>query len=269
MKESLLLAVKDIKDINQKLNYVREYLQAFILRSLHESKAFQNISFVGGTALRFLYNLPRFSEDLDFSLENKSNYHFEKWMHKLKKNFIYENYNIDLTWNNTGVVHVGWIKIRDVLKELHLSPLRDQKLSIKIEIDTQPPPGAVLERRLVQKHLLFAVMHHDLSSLMAGKIHALCTRKYLKGRDWYDLIWYLAQKPKIAPNLIQLKNALSQNQEKTEWQPKEWPAILLEKLDTINHEQLIKDIQPFLEHPADESLISKEYLTSALKKLCD
>ena len=77
MKEKALLLVKDIVDPTYKLNILREYLQAFTLRSLHESKAFQCLSFVGGTSLHFLFDLPRFSEDLDFSLENPQGYDFK------------------------------------------------------------------------------------------------------------------------------------------------------------------------------------------------
>lgn len=70
MKDELLGDVAKVENPTQKLNLMREYLQAVALRSLHESEAFKNLAFVGGTALRFIYSLARFSEDLDFSLEN-------------------------------------------------------------------------------------------------------------------------------------------------------------------------------------------------------
>ena len=82
MREEIIVLVKELADPTRKLNLLREYLQAFVLRSLHESEAFVHLSFVGGTALRFLFNLPRFSEDLDFSLETPEGYEPIKWMKK-------------------------------------------------------------------------------------------------------------------------------------------------------------------------------------------
>ncbi|MCK5795636.1 MAG: nucleotidyl transferase AbiEii/AbiGii toxin family protein, partial [Deltaproteobacteria bacterium] len=83
MKEEALALVAAIDDPARRLNLLREYLQAFALRSLHESEAFMKIAFVGGTALRFLHGLPRFSEDLDFSLTDSQGYEPERWLRKL------------------------------------------------------------------------------------------------------------------------------------------------------------------------------------------
>ena len=85
MRDNVLTLVSNVIDPAEKLNLLREYMQACILRSLHESEAFLNLSFVGGTALRFAFNLPRFSEDIDFSLENIRGYCPVDWMKKLKK----------------------------------------------------------------------------------------------------------------------------------------------------------------------------------------
>src|SRR3989338_3283285 len=92
MKEELLNKVKPIQNPVMRLNLMREYLQAMILRSLHEAEAFQCLAFVGGTALRFLYNLPRFSEDIDFSLESKKNYAPKDWFAKLDRDLKLANF---------------------------------------------------------------------------------------------------------------------------------------------------------------------------------
>jgi hypothetical protein len=76
------------------------------------------------------------------------------------------------------------------------------------EIDTRPPEGARCERRIVTRYVTFLLQHNDLPSLLAGKLHAATTRKYAKGRDWYDLMWYLSQRPPVAPNLPLLQAAL-------------------------------------------------------------
>ena len=85
MKEQAIDLVQIVQAPAEKLNILREYLQAFVMRSLHESEAFACLSFVGGTALRFVYDLPRFSEDLDFSLEEPTGYDPLQWLKKLKR----------------------------------------------------------------------------------------------------------------------------------------------------------------------------------------
>jgi hypothetical protein len=83
-------------------------------------------------------------------------------------------------------------------------------LAVKIEVDTHPPQGAGLETSLVRLHVLLNLNHHDKASLLAGKLHDLLQRPYLKGRDLYDLIWYLSARDWPAPNLTLLNNALTQ-----------------------------------------------------------
>jgi len=115
-----------------------------------------------------------------------------------------------VTWNDRKTVHTGWVRLGGLLHDAGLSPMSDKKLAIKVEVDTRPPAGSRCERQLVTRHLSFLVQYYDLPSLMAGKLHALLTRRYAKGRDWYDLMWYLSQRPPVAPNLTLLQNALDQ-----------------------------------------------------------
>lgn len=263
MKEQALAVAKQATNPNDKMNALREYLQAFVLRSLHESEAFGCLSFVRGTALRFLYNLPRFSEDLDFSLEEKTNYNPEKWLAKLKRDLEFARFDASVNWNEKTTVHSGWVRIAGLLKEAGLSGQSGQKISIKIEVDTRPPKGAVLETQVINKYFLFALRHYDLSSLMAGKIHALCTRNYLKGRDYYDLLWYRTQRPPVEPNLLLLQNALTQTMSKP-WPAKNWRDYLIEKINSVDWKQLIKDVSPFLERPEDQALLKPEFFLKAI-----
>ena len=188
MTEEIIALVRKLTDPAHKLNLLREYLQAFVLRSLHESEAFVHLSFVGGTALRFLFNLPRFSEDLDFSLETPEGYEPIKCLKKIERDLSMAGFDPAIRWNDRKTVHTAWIRTAAILNEIGLSNLPEQKLSIKLEIDTHPPAGAELKTLIVNRHMVFSLRHHDLPSLMAGKIHALITRAYPKGRDWYDLL---------------------------------------------------------------------------------
>jgi predicted nucleotidyltransferase component of viral defense system len=92
--------VRHVSDAGLKMNLLREYLQAFTLRSFHESKVFRCLSFVGGTALRFLHGLSRFSEDLDFSLEDAEGYDPKAWLKKIKRDLAFAGFDASVTWND-------------------------------------------------------------------------------------------------------------------------------------------------------------------------
>jgi hypothetical protein len=265
MKEEALALVRDKTDPSLKLNLLREYIQAMSLRSLHESEAFVNIAFVGGTALRFLFNLPRFSEDLDFSVENKDNYHPRKWMEKIKRDMKFAGFNPTVRFSSEAVVHKTWIRIPELLKDAGLAPIREQNLSIKLEIDTNPPKGAKIERTLLSRHRMLSLSHYDLPSLMSGKIHALITRKYGKGRDWYDLLWYRGQRPPVEPNPELLQNAMDQTLGRNKLKASDWKRQILKRLDALDCDALKKDVAPFLEHFEDAELFSAENFRSLLR----
>jgi predicted nucleotidyltransferase component of viral defense system len=263
-EQAIALAAKQT-DPAAKLNLLREYVQASVLRSLHESEAFESISFVGGTALRFAFNLPRFSEDLDFSLEDSEGCDPVKWMTKLKRDLSLAGFDVSVSWNDRKTVHTSWIKAAGLLYEAGLSPLADEKLSIKIEIDSNPPGGAETVRTVINRHFMFALRHHSLSSLMAGKVHALLTRPYAKGRDWYDLLWYLSRRPPTEPNRSLLRNALNQTQGEGAVSGADWQSVLYEKTKTMDFRKILQDVEPFLERPQDAGLMTAGHFQSLLQ----
>lgn len=267
MKEEALELVREESDPGKGLNLLREYLQAYTLRVLHDAEAFNSLAFVGGTALRFLHGLPRFSEDLDFSLETGHGYDGLAWMRKIKRELELSGFEVEVVWNERSVVHSGWIRLEGLLYEAGLSPIKKQKLSIKIEIDTRPPAGAVMDRRLVTRHLTFLLRYHDLPSLMAGKLHALLARPYVKGRDWYDFVWYRSQRPPVAPNRILLQNALQQTPATQGFRVDNWALDLQHKIESLDTEKIIQDVGPFLERPGDAQLLTRENLLGLLPEI--
>jgi len=265
MKDQALAIIKDVAGPSEKLNLLREYLQAMALRSLHESEAFVNLAFVGGTALRFVHGLPRFSEDIDFSLENGNGYKPEVWMKKLKNDLQLAGFNTAVSWKDRTTVHKAWIKVAGVLKDAGLAAMADQNLSIKLEIDTKPPEGAVSETGIVNRHAMLSLRYYNLSSLMAGKVHALITRKYAKGRDWYDLLWYRAKRPPVAPNLKQLQNALDQTWGQGTFNAENWESDVVKRLKTVDCALLVNDVKNSLERPEDSALLTEDNICSVLK----
>ncbi len=262
MKAEVLFIVQNKPDPADRLNAIREYLQACILRSLHESRAFKSIAFVGGTALRFLYNLPRYSEDIDFSLESKEGYTPLLWMQKLKRDLLYQGFDMTLSWSDKNIINTAWVGFTGIMKEIGLSSQSSEKISIKIEIDTNPPTGAIVKSALVNRHTVFAVQHYDLPSLMAGKVHALLVRPFTKGRDWYDLLWYRSRRPPVEPNQILLKAALAQSGIDYN---EDWRKVLRKRITSLDFDKIVMDVAPFLEHREDASLLTPENLLSLLE----
>lgn len=253
-QDAINLAIRSPEPMDR-TNILREYLQACSLRSLHESRAFERLSFVGGTALRFLYDLPRFSEDLDFSLETATGYEPLRWLDKLKRDLARLGFDIELSWNDRQTVHVAWIRVAGILMEAGIVGQSDQKLSVKLEIDTVPPSGARMETRIVNRHLVFGVRHHDLPSLMAGKVNALITRPYAKGRDWYDLLWYSSRLPPVEPNDRMLHAALLQSGNGLSGQ---WREAVVERIKELDFDTIRNDVEPFLERRQEAALLTRE-----------
>jgi len=266
MKDQALALARGAADRGRALNALREYLQSLVLRSFHDSEAFRCLAFVGGTALRFLHGLPRFSEDLDFSLVAPDGYAGQAWMAKVKRDLTLAGFTPEVTWNDRKTVHTGWVRLGGLLHEAGLSPLSDEKLAIKVEVDTRPPAGGRCERRLITRHVSFFLQYHDQPSLMAGKVHALLTRRYAKGRDWYDLAWYLSRRPPVAPNLTLLQHALDQTRGADRVDSRRWMEEVKRRLVALDTKALLEDVGPFLERPQDASLITRDNLLGLLEQ---
>jgi hypothetical protein len=138
-------------------------------------------------------------------------------------------------------------------------------LAVKLEVDTNPPAGAGLATTVVRRHTMLQLQHHDRPSLLAGKLHAILQRPYLKGRDLYDLLWYLSDPGWPPPNLVLLNNALRQ----TGWpgEPLDqasWRPAVAARLSKADWSQAIADVRPFLEPGAGAILLTPENLAQVL-----
>jgi hypothetical protein len=248
-------------------NLVREFLQASILGALQRAGAMVPLAFQGGTALRFLYATRRVSEDLDFALERPgAGYDFRGYLDAIRADLRREGYGVELArLNDRTVAHSALVRFPGLLHELGLSGQREEALSVKLEVDTQPPPGAGIETTVVRRHLLLRLQHHDRASLLAGKLHAILQRPYPKGRDFYDLVWYLSDRAWPPPNLVLLNNALRQ----TGWKHRPlteagWVTAVRARLRSVRWEALAADVRPLLESPEDRALLTRSTLMRLL-----
>jgi hypothetical protein len=268
MKEYLLSLLANSPDPLQARNQAREYLQALILQSLQRAGAMVPLAFHGGSALRFLYDSQRYSEDLDFALEgNAKAYDFHAYLQSIRRDLEAQGYVVTLKVSDQKTVQNAFVRFPGLLFDLGSSPHKDEVLAVKIEVDTRPPEGAGLETTLVRRHVLLNLQHHDRASLLAGKLHALLQRPHLKGRDLYDLTWYLSAPDWPAPNLTLLNNALAQ----TGWSdprltPETWRAALHTHLMEIPWKKVIADVEPFLLSQQESSLLTRENLDRLLGK---
>lgn len=261
-----LRSILDNARPHDRLGVLREFLQCVMLRAIHERHRFENIAFVGGTALRLIYDIPRFSEDLDFSLIQKKGHDFKKMLSEIKQAFSEEGMDVEVKVKREGIVQNGWFSFPHLLHEIGLSVHPRQKLSIKIEIDTNPPTGARIERSLVNRHFPLAIAHYDMPSLFAGKLHALLQRAYVKGRDYYDLVWFMTKQKTVEPNMTLLNAALKQ----TEWKGdiltlENWRQVVRERIEGVDWNIVVNDVSPFLEDERDLDAMKLDYVLPLLK----
>lgn len=270
------LEAYNLKSAEDELNALKEITQEVALYSLYKVGFFQSVSFLGGTSLRILHGLDRFSEDLDFSTL-KPNTEFDL-IGLLEKAMLHMNaYGYDLNIDQKDLadknVQSRFLKDDSIKKVLTFKHMQDTraKIKIKVEVDTNPPLGSKQVVEYVDFPMDFPVVAHDLPSLFAGKLHALLCRPYPKGRDWYDFLWYISNG--VKPNLDFFQNAI--------WQLGPWSNSKLEvdnefiktnlskKIQTLNWNEVALDVRKFLssEKAATLELWSAAFFESKVKKL--
>jgi len=194
---------------------LREITQEIVLAALGRTDFFQKAGFQGGTCLRIFHGMNRFSEDLDFALQKPdASFALQSYLEGLAKELTAYGYGLEMDDRSKvdQAVRMAFVKDDSLGNLLQLNykpaagPLR--KLRIKLEVDTNPPAGASFETKYLDFPFPSAVCVFDLPSLFAGKLHALLCREYLKGRDWYDFIWYTARR--TPANYALLSSALDQ-----------------------------------------------------------
>ena len=265
MKDYALQLVSSRTGYNEKLNCLREYLQAYVLRILFDDGFFDCCAFIGGTALRFGYRIPRFSEDLDFSAIGGELYPFESGMLKLKRELEISGYDLTIKYNLSKTVRYALIGFAGILFEAGISPHPNQKLSIKIDLDSRPPEGAVTATRISNVYFPLAYATYELSSLFAGKLNALLCRSSTKGRDFFDLGWYLSRWPHLSPNFVLLRNSLRQAGWEESFPSKaDWRTILYGVVETADWKLVEADVTPFLERPADLKIFTQKNILQLL-----
>jgi hypothetical protein len=231
-----------------------ELLQKTILAGLSETDFFEKTSFHGGTALRMLHNLDRFSLDLDFSLIKKdgkfklNNYMLMVQESSKKYGCLFETYDnskrerpiIIAEIRDLSIPRMANFKWADMKKH-------SKKIFTRIEVDSDPPEGSKNEEKETDFPSRSKIRSDTLPTLFAGKCHALLCRDYgdyIKGRDWYDFLWYVDKK--VMPNYEYLSSGLNRNGKWKDQQIKVDRAwlenALKEKIQTLDMEKVKIDV---------------------------
>ena len=238
-----------IPDIPRRV--LTEYLQSEILAVVYNSKFGSHISFLGGTCLRFVYKIERFSEDLDFDMI-KGGLDYKELAKFIEKKLRELGFLADTTVKKRENVITVNVKFSEVMKEMGLSAMDDQRLKIKFEIDPNPRKNIKYESKYVSAYgKSFNVISNTLETLFAQKIMAIVFRPYQKGRDFYDLIWFLSQK-NIEPNykILKEKEIKIKNRE-------ELIEFLKKQIAKTDLKQAAKDVERFLFYPEQAQWILK------------
>ncbi len=194
---------------------LKEITQELALHSLYNAGFFKKVAFQGGTCLRILYGLNRFSEDLDFVLlEPDKKFNLSHYLASINEELKAFGYDVKIEGraSTDNAVQNAFLKddsLGRIIKAHYPQTSGNPRmLKINLEVDINPPAGAKIETKFHDFPVHFSVTTHDLSSLFAGKSHALLVRPYVKGRDWFDFLWYVSRKAQL--NFAFLSNALDQ-----------------------------------------------------------
>ncbi|MFC1793787.1 nucleotidyl transferase AbiEii/AbiGii toxin family protein [Planctomycetota bacterium] len=256
---------------------IRQITQEVALAALGRTAFFKHAIFQGGTCLRIFYGLNRFSEDMDFILkETNRNFKLQTHLQAVSDELKAYGYDIKIADRSSvdTIVRKAFLKDDSLGKVLQLQYTDrsgpPKKIRIKFEIDTNPPSGSGMEIKYVDFPFISSVTLQDKPSLFAGKIHALLCREYVKGRDWYDLLWYTSQD--IGINYDFLSSALKQQgpwkNENIRVDLKWCHEHLEEKVSSVDWTEAREDVRRFVkvtEQPSLE-LWSRELFLSQVKK---
>ncbi len=181
----------------KKRGIIREYLQSQLLSQIYALKESRCLVFTGGTALRLLYNNKRLSEDLDFDV-TKKDFPIKEFMAKIYQKQKNE-YNLEYVFKHREEGAIAYLKYKDILQELEISPFSQEKIIIKFDFSFPEDSISPTVKLLNRFGFLERVLTYDLSTLLSFKIRAFFTRRMERGRDLYDITTLVSQN--VLPNL--------------------------------------------------------------------
>lgn len=264
-----MLSRYDIKTNEQKRNVTQEVMQEVTLAGLYRGGFFDKAAFYGGTCLRIFHELPRFSEDMDFSLIGKDEtFNLESYFPSIIEEFKAVGRDIVITRKEKKKetkVESAFLKDDTAIYDVKFRTEKD--LKIKIEVDIDPPLGFTTEQKLSLMPFSFMTRCFTLPDLYAGKMHALLFRNWktrVKGRDWYDFEWYVRHNIPLDFSHLQIRtkefNGMDMGKEI-------FTKLLKERLSSTDINMVKRDVLPFIQNPQELDIWSNEYFFQLADKI--
>ena len=251
----------NIRDVKDKQNAIYEITQQVVLAGLHRGGFFDRAAFYGGTCLRLFHQLPRFSEDMDFSLlAPDEHFLFENYFQPIIDEFDNLGRKVEIKKKDKktfGRVDSAFLK--DNTDVYNVAFQTEKTVKVKIEVDTQPPLKFQTEQKALTLPYTFMVRCFQLSDLFAGKMHAMAFRNWktrVKGRDWYDFEWYVRWRVPLDFEHLQERIREFNGVEMTR---EDFMAVLKERLSTTNIEDVKRDVRRFMLNPHELDIWSNDY----------
>ena len=256
-----MLSAYDRTTEQQKRNAICEVNQQIILAGLYNGGFFNEAAFYGGTCLRIFHGLQRFSEDMDFSLlAPNENFDFTKYFQPIIDQFALVDRNVEIKKKdkkNFGKVESAFLKDNTDVYDITFQT--EKSIKIKIEVDTQPPMSFHTEQKLLLLPESFMTRCFTLPCLYAGKMHALVYRVWknrVKGRDWYDLEWYVRHNVPLNFTYLHERALQFNNEDITK---ESFLEKLNEHIATTDINQVKADVLPFIRNPKEMAIWSNDY----------
>lgn len=253
-----------IQTENDRTNALHEVMQQIALAGLYRAGFFNKAAFYGGTCLRIFHGLPRFSEDLDFSLlQPENDFSLENYFEAVIDEFKALGREVVISKKEKqqqSAVESAFLK--DTTEIYNLKFQTSKNIKIKIEVDTQPPLGFSTEPRLLLLPFSFMVKCYTLPDLFAGKMHAFLFRNWknrVKGRDWYDLEWYVRNNIPLGFGHFLQRAEQTHGFTKETLTPNVFKELLKNRITGTDINMMKNDVRPFIKNQSETDIWSTDY----------
>ncbi len=276
-----LLDEYDCQSRDDYVNALREILQTLALLGLWRAKFFEHAAFYGGTALRVLYGLDRYSEDLDFSLlRPQPGFQLSTYADALVREIRAFGFEVEFqSRRRRTAIESAFLKTNTYQQLLYIEAPEEilrgvhgrRALKVRLEVDTDPPGEFETETKYVLQPVPFAVRAYALPDLFAGKLHAVLCRRWktrVKGRDWYDLAWYAGRRARV--RLRHLEARLRQTGDYDDASPltkKRLRDALRKAVDALDVEQARREAARFVQDPRRLDIWSREFFHQVIERI--
>jgi len=213
-----------------------EYLQYEFLDSLFKLPGTEHLSFMGGTAVRIIYNSHRFSEDLDFDNFGLSDAEFKIIMDKTCGEMSVKGFKLEKRFSVKDKTSHCYVKFPEILFQLGISSHREEKIFLGVDAERKKKLFTPDIKTLNKFGVFRRVAVNPPAVLLAQKMLAILLRRRAKGRDFYDASFLAGL---TGPDYAYLASAEKLNR-----------AAFIQRLEkhcaNLNFKALAKDVEPFL-----------------------